>query len=395
MTSLKFANPVKFANQQVARTSLGQLLASDEYKQIVIPVFQRPYCWPESQLEAWVENVVEGGELLTTDHCNVEDMFEVIAIEEFHSVGIGRFKRIKSDLTCVDGQQRITTTSLFIAAIADILHDLSQKEANEEEEFLRQVIKKCEYFLFNSRDNREDFSCLRVLPSHQDREHFYNCVVGNRSSRENVHQEDSSQIVKTKKYFLSSLQRILSDSGEHKSQVLLKLLRSCVTWMRMMVVTVDDEVDLCSWFLWLQEKSLLGFAALLMNNAPGVDFRAGDLVKNLLLSAFIEQSVASQDELYSRLWTPELQRCIHNDKFIERYLEDNKNLVDNFDSKSPYEIHLLRYGSEDNERLSGLRLYGRFSSFYEKYVEKRKDEDLENVHIDLLNSFIALTFDFE
>ena len=82
---------------QVARTSLGQLLASDQYKQIVIPVFQRPYCWPETQLETWVENVAEGCESLA--NLDVEEMFEVVETDEFHSVGIGRFKKVKVKFT--------------------------------------------------------------------------------------------------------------------------------------------------------------------------------------------------------------------------------------------------------------------------------------------------------
>ena len=45
-------------------------------------------------------------------------------IDSFHSVGIGRFKLTEVGLMCVDGQQRLTTTSLLISAIADLLQEL-------------------------------------------------------------------------------------------------------------------------------------------------------------------------------------------------------------------------------------------------------------------------------
>ena len=89
---------------------------------------------------------------------------------------------------CVDGQQRLTTTSLLVAAVADLLHDLQQAEAEA-------VVRQCEHFLFRDREaatattseDGQSFSCLRLLPSDVDREPFLRCLLGNRSS--NNHQE--------------------------------------------------------------------------------------------------------------------------------------------------------------------------------------------------------------
>ena len=88
---------------------------------------------------------------------------------------------------CVDGQQRLTTTSLLVAAVADLLHDLQQAEAEA-------VVRQCEHFLFRDREaarreGRERFSCLRLLPSDVDREPFLRCLLGNRSKSSNNHQE--------------------------------------------------------------------------------------------------------------------------------------------------------------------------------------------------------------
>ena len=93
---------------------------------------------------------------------------------------------------CVDGQQRLTTTSLLIAAVADLLHELQQAEAEA-------VVRQCEHFLFRDREAAttseagQSFSCLRLLPSDVDREPFMRCLLGNRYRSPNNHQEGRGQ----------------------------------------------------------------------------------------------------------------------------------------------------------------------------------------------------------
>ena len=56
LVQFKDQNPAKFARQEVVRTSLGRLLTSPSYSHILVPVFQRPYCWPRNQLQPWYVN---------------------------------------------------------------------------------------------------------------------------------------------------------------------------------------------------------------------------------------------------------------------------------------------------------------------------------------------------
>ena len=44
-------NTARYAEQTVSRTPMGSLLLSQG--QVVIPLFQRPYCWTTSQLDSW------------------------------------------------------------------------------------------------------------------------------------------------------------------------------------------------------------------------------------------------------------------------------------------------------------------------------------------------------
>ena len=101
---------------------------------------------------------------------------------------------------------------------------------------------------------------------------------------------------------------------------------------------VKSNIHLGQWFLWLQEKSLFGFAALLCNNTPGVKFRAGDLVKNLLMSAFIEKPMPVQEKLYADKWIQPIQNHVSDlDDFLKAFLkEENFKEVLNENSSERY-----------------------------------------------------------
>ena len=234
-------------------------------------------------------------------------------------------------MVCVDGQQRLTTTSLLVAAVADMLHDIwknTHLKTKEDIQIVESALMQCEYCLYKDKNalleslNNQDLVSsmlnLRLLPSDTDRGPFLKCLLGNRiDSNKVIQYEEESQIIKAKTYFDTSLQLVLSQTEtQHRLKLLWKILQSSVIWMRMMKVTVESDVDLCQWFLWLQEKTLMGFASLLANDAPGVDFQAGVLIKNLLLSVFLEKSVEVQDNIYRQMWPVSLQQQLESNTFI-------------------------------------------------------------------------------
>ena len=125
LVQFKDQNPAKFARQEVVRTSLGRLLTSPSYSHILVPVFQRPYCWPRNQLQPWygnrrrrhasyvqmfnaitvvsryivtvvprLDNVLHGAEIVASKGSGdiIAEVEDLDNIDEFHSVGIGRFK---------------------------------------------------------------------------------------------------------------------------------------------------------------------------------------------------------------------------------------------------------------------------------------------------------------
>ena len=144
-----------------------------------------------------LDNVLYGAdEMCQADSDDlVAEVNDLENIDSFHSVGIGRFKLTEVGLMCVDGQQRLTTTSLLVAAIADLLQEMATKEGSVDS-----VIQDCERFLFTDKQRltqavREDdistaLSCLRLLPSDTDRLPFLFSVLGNRSEAQSINDTD-------------------------------------------------------------------------------------------------------------------------------------------------------------------------------------------------------------
>jgi len=420
LNHLKYANTAKFAEQTVTRCPLGSILVSSEYSQVVIPLFQRPYCWSDQQLGGWIDNVKEGAEILGEPGNILQQLADIDETnsDEFHSVGIGRFKTSGDKLLCVDGQQRLTTTSLLVSAVIQVLREMEEGEGCGD---LMVVAEQC---LFNNTrqvhallHNKETFQpeslqpFVRLLPSEVDRIPYFCAVLGIPLPNSSDY-EANSFVIQTKNFFLESLQNLLASiPASEKVSFLAGIIKSSLLWMRMMKVEVKSNIHLGQWFLWLQEKSLFGFAALLCNNTPGVKFRAGDLVKNLLMSAFIEKPMPVQEMLYADKWIQPIQNHVLDlDDFLKTFLKKenfkevlNENSSERYISK--YEKQILAMintaGTDDDsdedepakdenitaDKFSGIRLYARFQSYYDSYLQDTDPtpQDLETVHISILD----------
>ncbi len=135
---------------QASETKLRQLIEGT--KQYVVPLFQRPYSWSEKQWKTLWTDVVEQsrhgdgrphffGSIVTTPARSVPQ-------------GVGKY-------LLIDGQQRITTVQVFLAAIRDSASRLSDAR-------LRDRIDG--QYLTNAYEENDER--LKVLPTQDDRAAF-------------------------------------------------------------------------------------------------------------------------------------------------------------------------------------------------------------------------------
>ena len=88
-----------------------------------IPPFQRNYEWTYEQCETFWDDVVRLAER-NSDGGNADHFFGAVTYYSKRSTAFGD----PSILILIDGQQRITTSMLFLAALRDSLVDVRAKE---------------------------------------------------------------------------------------------------------------------------------------------------------------------------------------------------------------------------------------------------------------------------
>ena len=103
----------------------------------------------------------------------------------------------------------------------------------------------------------------------------------------------------------SEIVRILCDQIHHVADFSDLLLEAVSV---VVVQAHDPRLNIAQAFLWLQEKSLLTIEALLYNPAPGIRFRASDLVRNLLLAPSMSlPTLAEQEAIHLRRWVLQVE----------------------------------------------------------------------------------------
>ena len=98
-----------------------------EPRQIVIPLFQRTYCWSDEQISGWWKDI-----LMPTTSLG------------YHQTGKAIFKERDGLLVCIDGQQRCTTASLLLAT----LRDAALKLLREGDACARALVDELDALLF-------------------------------------------------------------------------------------------------------------------------------------------------------------------------------------------------------------------------------------------------------
>lgn len=224
-------------------------------KQFVIPIYQRTYSWNESQCEQLFKDI-----LRINNHESMQGHFigSVVYFQEsIHTV---------SDvpkLLLIDGQQRLTTVTLIITALAEFIRD-------NDIEIDTTFTKLQNYYLINP----EEDSDLRykLLLTKSDKETLVNIIKGIKPSGEH-----SKRLIDNYKYFKSKITK------ENVLDVYNGILR-------LFIVDVALEKD--------KDNPQLIFESM---NSTGLDLSQADLIRNYVLMG---QPIQLQKELYEKYWYP-------------------------------------------------------------------------------------------
>ena len=193
--------------QDIFRQTFAQVF--ENYPRLIIPLFQRRYCWTESQFEKWWNDVHHGKRELLVQHSTGKIVVKPNENQE---------------LIIIDGQQRLTTTLILLISLRN--HMKNQNEANK--------------YILNGDDG------YRLIPSYLDRPAFYS-MIDNTECRK----DDCSHQWRAYDYFNEKIKQLSDDE-------IVEMLSNALHKMSVMLVIIVNEVNFGQIFLWLQEKSLFG-----------------------------------------------------------------------------------------------------------------------------------------
>lgn len=298
-------------------------LMESQFNQYIVPIYQRTYSWGEKQCQVLWEDIIRISKKKNSDRHFIGSTV-CYKSDEIDLPG-----QIKKEII-IDGQQRITTLSLLMIAIARTYKKNGQEN-------VATVIRK--NYLINE-DGKDD-ERYKLLPTNQDKETYLALVDG----VENELKEPSQPVLDAFNLFMS----LLDNDAEALQNAYVGLQK-----LDLVYIGLSSESD----------NPQLIFESM---NSTGLKLTQGDLLRNYLL---LDLEFDEQEELYKKYWRP-----IELDFGVEAYKEK-------FD-------YFLRDYLTMKERRTTIRLdsgYDEFKNFHEE-SKGTKGEALEELR-DLPNTML-------
>ena len=266
---------------KASETHLGKILEGNN--QFVVPLFQRPYTWDESRWKVLWTDLVELCED-ETDSVRVKPHFmgSIVTVPT-RSVPEGVTKFL-----LIDGQQRLTTLQVLLAALRDSARGLpgSLSEKLEKSHLVNQFEDGLDHFkLLPTQTNGDRKAFLALI----------NC--------EPVADSDS-RVAKAYTWFRKMLESRGSPDAERLASIILRRLS-------LVSITLDHD-----------DNPHLIFESL---NYKGEPLTQGDLIRNYFL---MRVPVAEQEKLFQRCWEPmQLRLKEELSEFVRRFLMMQGSIV--------------------------------------------------------------------
>lgn len=247
--------------------------------QFVIPIYQRAYSWTERECRQLWDDIIRTG---SNDDIAAHFVGSIVYIEQ----GLYQVSS-QSPLLVIDGQQRLTTASLILSALAEALGDTEPVDG-----FSPRKLRN--YYLLNPEEDGE--RRFKLILSQTDKESLIAIVNGAEPPKEH-----SLRVAENFELFQSLIKGCEDD-----------LTPLCKGLAKLVVVDVALSRD--------QDNPQLIFESM---NSTGRELSQADLIRNFILMG-LEPKL--QTQLYEQYWRPmELdfgQEAYgsHFDGFMRHYL---------------------------------------------------------------------------
>lgn len=301
----------------------------------VIPVYQRNYDWGKEQCKQLFEDLID----IINNGYRTHFMGSLVSMYDSTGMGMGR------DYLIIDGQQRLTTISILLIAIHNVIKDKSINTRYADIDKIREV------YLINKYANED--RKIKLKPIKNDQLAFEKILKGDEELIE------KSKITLNYKYFYD----LVSNNIDQIDQI-YKAIES--------LIIVEIEL------MMGQDNPQLIFESL---NSTGLDLTEADKVRNFILMGLKSEL---QEKYYEKYWNKVEENTDYEvDNFLRDYLTMKERKIHN--KRKVYFAFKAYVKNSCNDIETLLKDIFKYSKYYNKLLKCTTDSMNVNNSIYKLN----------
>ena len=328
--------------------------------QFIIPIYQRTYSWTEKECRQLWDDIVRTG---SNENLSAHFVGSIVYVEK----GLSNLTS-QEPMLVIDGQQRLTTLTLILAALAKALDGLEEGKREPIEGFSPRKVRN--YYLLNPDEDGE--KKYKLLLTQTDKTSLM-ALTGELEQP----QEPSLRVTQNFAFFQTLIQDQKGD-----------LVTVCKGLAKLVVVDIALNRS--------QDNPQLIFESM---NSTGRELSQADLIRNFILMGLEPQL---QSRLYEQYWRPmEVEFGQEHygesfDAFMRHYLTvktgDIPRLHEVYDSFKAQARTPEATASGVEALVKDLREFARY--FCAMYLGKEGDPDLKNAFHDLKEWKVDVAYPF-
>jgi len=328
-------------------------------KQFIIPIYQRKYSWTINQCRQLWNDIVRAAE---DEKVKGHFVGSIVYIER----GLYQISSVPQ-LLVIDGQQRMTTLTLFLLALGKAIEDSGQTWDITKKKIMN-------YYLVNNEEEGDLYHKLILTKSDKD-------TLISLVSDKKLPEEYSVRVMENFNFFLESIKN---------SGVDLNKLNEGISKLIVVDISLDRDHD----------NPQLIFESL---NSTGLDLSQADLIRNFVL---MRLEPKEQTDLYTEYWYP-MERSFGNfndsaifDRFMRDYLTVKTGKIPNIqDVYSVFKDYVyLQDGQSVHEIVADIYRFSKYFVYLAFQTEKDKGinqvlEDINTLKVDVSYPFLLEIYD--
>jgi uncharacterized protein with ParB-like and HNH nuclease domain len=298
-------------------------------KQFIVPLFQRTYSWKKGNIQRLWEDIED-----TSSDQKASHFFGSFVTLPVLSSASGVSKYV-----IIDGQQRLVTTFIFLAALRSRIMEIMPNYEKKDEIY--------ELYLINKYHPEDKY---KVVPTQADRDVFFKFLEQSKSKTNREH-----LITDNCEFFSEKLSRI------HDLDSLIRLKDTILLRFSVVDIRLEDTDD-----------PYLIFESL---NATGTPLSQADLIRNYL---FMRIEQAKQQDVYEKIWLPMQEKLKdYLEDFVRHYLAMGGEIPNFNKIYVTFKNNTDEIAKNDEDVINRMKDLSKFSDYYYRFLNPLDEPEEE------------------